>query len=77
MNTGVRRVARSLVTANRWLKGIKTYRFPRYLTMVSANYASSNPGLSCKYMQYQGKPAYTHVGQALEACSGLSRLCAS
>ena len=35
-------VARSLVSANRWLRGIKTYRFPSYLTLVSANHASSN-----------------------------------
>ena len=39
-------VVRSLVSANRWLRGIKTYRFPWYLTLVSANHASSNPGLS-------------------------------
>ena len=38
-------VAESLVSANSWLRGIKTYRFPWYLTLVSANHASSNPGL--------------------------------
>ena len=39
-------VARGLVSANRWLRGIKTaYRFPWYLTLVSANHASNNPGL--------------------------------
>ena len=37
-------VGRSLVGANRWLRGIKTYRFPWYLTLVSANHASSNQG---------------------------------
>ena len=37
-------VVRSLVSANRWLRGIKTYRFPWYLTLVSANHASSKPG---------------------------------
>ena len=37
-------VARSLVSANRWLRGIKRYRFPWYLTLVSTNHASSNPG---------------------------------
>ena len=37
-------VARSLVSANRWLRGIKMYRFPWYLTLVSTNHASSNPG---------------------------------
>ena len=35
-------VARSLVSANRWLRGIKMYRFPWYLTLVSTNHASSN-----------------------------------
>ena len=38
-------VARILVSANRWLRGIKTYRFPWYLTPVSDNHASNNPGL--------------------------------
>ena len=41
-------VVQSLVSANRWLRGIKTYRFPWYLTLVSANHASSNPGLDVK-----------------------------
>ena len=41
-------VARSLVSANRWLRGIKLYRFPWYLTLVSTNHASSNPGQSAK-----------------------------
>ena len=36
-------VVRSLVSANRWLRGIKTYRFPWYLTLVSANHALRNP----------------------------------
>ena len=39
-------VARSLVSGNRWLRGIKMYRFPWYLTLVSTNHASSNPGLA-------------------------------
>jgi len=38
-------VVRSLVSANRWLRGIKTCRFPWYLTLVSANHASNNPVL--------------------------------
>ena len=38
-------VARSLVSANRWLTGIKMCRFPWYLTLVSTNHASSNPDL--------------------------------
>ena len=37
-------VVRSLVSANPWLRSIKTYRFPWYLTLVSANHASRNPG---------------------------------
>ena len=44
---GLGPVARSLVSANRWLRGIKMYRFPWYLTLVSTNHASSNPGLIC------------------------------
>ena len=39
-----RPVVQSLVSANCWLRGIKTYRFPWYLTLVSASYALSNPG---------------------------------
>ena len=31
-------------SANLWLRGIKMYRFPWYLTLVSTNHASSNPG---------------------------------
>ena len=38
-------VARILVSDNRWLRDIKTYRFPWYLTPVSANHASNNPDL--------------------------------
>ena len=37
-------VVRGLVCANRWLRGVKTYMFPWYLTLFSANHASSNPG---------------------------------
>ena len=36
-------VARSMVSANRWLTNVKTYRFPWYSMLVSANHASSNP----------------------------------
>ena len=38
-----------LVSANRWLRGIKMYRFPWYLTLVSINHASSNPGQSSNH----------------------------
>ena len=41
-------VARSLVSANHWLRSIKTYRFPWHLALVSANHASSNPGQASK-----------------------------
>ena len=43
-------VARILVNANRWLRGIKTYRFPWYLTPVSGNHASNNPGQVYKWV---------------------------
>ena len=45
-------VARSLVSANCWLRGIKMYRFPWYLTLVSTNHASSNPGLDYPKKDY-------------------------
>ena len=49
-------VVRSLVSANRWLRGIKTNRFPWYLTLVSANHASSNPGQNVKpALVFRGK----------------------
>ena len=44
VNSQLGPVSGSSVSANRWLRGIKTYRFPWYLTPVSANNASSNPG---------------------------------
>ena len=37
------RFAQSLVSANHWLRGRKTYQLPWYLTLVSTNHASSNP----------------------------------
>ena len=37
-------VAQSMVGPNRWLRVVKTYRFPWYLSLVRANHASSNPG---------------------------------
>ena len=42
-----------MVSANRWLRGIKTYRFPWYLTLVSANHALSNPGLNAKTERFR------------------------
>ena len=35
-------VPRSMISANHWLRGIKTYRLSWYLTRISANHASSN-----------------------------------
>ena len=52
-------VARSLVSANRWLRGIKMYRFPWYLTLVSTNHASSNPGLV--QTKPMGENTITHI----------------
>ena len=46
-------VAQSLVSADRWLRGIKMYRFPWYLTLVSTNHASSNPGMVLIYLGSQ------------------------
>ena len=51
-------VARRLVSANRWLRGIKMYRFPWFLTLVSTNHASSNPG---------------HVAKRVKSCCALER----
>ena len=53
-------VVRSLVSANRWLRGIKTYRFPWYLTLVSANHASSNRA-SCIILLYSGSLTLMNV----------------
>ena len=60
-NTLLGPVARSLVSANRWLRGIKMYRFPWYLTLVSINYASSNPGPGVK-----GKTLIMRVDKSVE-----------
>ena len=49
-------VARSLVSAIRWLRGIKTNRFPWFLMPVSANRASSNPGHIVKLKYIRDKP---------------------
>ena len=75
-----RPVARSLVSANRWLRGIKSYRFPWYLTLVSANHDSSNPGLSFKYPSLLNKgyycynaPPVTQIFKNRELCQTLDR----
>ena len=39
-------------------RGIKTYRFPWYLTLVSANHASSNPDLIYGYSKPLEKASY-------------------
>ena len=60
-------VARRLVNANRWLRDVKTYRFPWYLSLVSANHASSNRGqgdlftsITCKLSKQKGSIIIKH-----------------
>ena len=72
-------VVRSLVSANRWLRGIKTYRFPWYLTLVSANHASSNPGLAVCNVQansmiFEHSLATFHVN-GISKFGGICRAC--
>ena len=46
-------VARSLLSANRWLRGIKMYRFLWYLTLVSTNHACfEQPGPELQKKNY-------------------------
>ena len=72
---GLGPVARSLVSANRWLRGIKMYRFPWYLTLVSTNHASSNPGLDATSgVQFAALPMVKWVLD-LRAPSTLSSCC--
>ena len=52
-NSNLEPLARSLVSPNRWLRGIKMYRFPWYLTLVSTNHASSNPGLENRHKKLE------------------------
>ena len=73
-------VVRSLGSANRWLRGIKSYRFPWYLTLVSANHDSSNPRLSFKYLSLLNKgyycynaPPVTQIFKNRELCQRLDR----
>ena len=47
-------VVRSLVSANGWLRGNKTYRFPWYLKLISANHASSNRDFKLKKGKKEG-----------------------
>ena len=54
-------VVRNLVSANRCLRGIKTYRFPWYLTLVSANHASSNPGQETDSFFYNSLKPLKHM----------------
>ena len=56
-------VARSLVSTNRWLRGIKMYRFPWQLMLVSTNHASSNPGLGYKLHQQLGGRASDYLAE--------------
>ena len=62
------RVARSMVSTNRWLRGIKTYRFPWYLTLVSASHALSNPGQEVR-TNHQMRTSWTpHLNYILNCC---------
>ena len=64
-------VVRSLVSANRWLRAIKTYRFPWYLTLVSTNHASSNPGQKSKFTRDAVMSEYSDVfGEELARMEG-------
>ena len=62
-------VVRSLVSANRWLRGMKSYTFPWYLTLVSANHASSNPGQITRtlFQIHQDQESYFHVNELIDA----------
>ena len=44
LTTSGRLLEACMVSANRWLRGSKNYRFPWYLSLVSANHPSNNPG---------------------------------
>ena len=60
------RVARSMVSANHWLSGIKTYRLSWYLTWVSANHDSSNSAQSSlKSVRMRGILAGTNLTNLL------------
>ena len=76
-NNNLGPVARSLVSANRWLRGIKMYRFPWYLTLVSTNHASSNPGLEIRFVGSSCRPQKLHWIRPRAGgwcdCSGVSR----
>ena len=61
-------VVRSLVSANRWLRGPKTYRFPWYLTLVSASHASSNPGLGSVVAYHASR---NHISETIKIVSKL------
>ena len=68
-------VVRSLVSASRWLRGIKTYRFPWYLTLVSANHASSNPGQMTHFSdQWQMWNFSPYEVRFIHECISLPRL---
>ena len=66
-NIGQGLVVRSLVSANRWLRGIKTYRFPWYLTPVSANHASSNPGQVNRHISQGTKCLFTLINSIISS----------
>ena len=59
---------KDLVSANRWLRGIRTYSFPWYLTPVSANDASSNrPQRSADFVRKQLKDLSKYIGNPIQS----------
>ena len=63
-------VVRSMVSVNHWLSGIKTNRLSWYLTLVTANHASSN---SAQYftkllfvLLYSAVPTFESVDKTLK-----------
>ena len=65
-------VAQSLVSTNRWLRGIKTYRFPWYLMLVNANHASSNPGQFANVFDAAGVDSGYFLGRGGEPLKGMA-----
>ena len=65
--------ARSMVSANHWLKGIKTGRLLWFLTRVSANHASSNWALVDKTKHSMLRPDLAWFKRILNTCSEVNQ----
>ena len=61
------------VSANHWLKGIKTYRLLWFLTRVSANHASSNWALVDKTKHSMLRPDLAWFKRILNTCSEVNQ----